>query len=727
MSRFLTPEDADHISDFLSAPRLQTFINLTKSGPPALLTAVQATSEYFKLFGVAPLLGRIWNPEETVPGAAPVVVLGQSLWETQFGARRDLIGQTVLIDDVPRTVIGVMPASFKEPWGNTGLWLPMPVDGDTMKNRSSRYWSTFARLKTGVSLDQARAELAAIGARLEQAHPDNYRGWSLSAFDLNRQIVGNYREALLIIVGAVGCVLLITCANIAGLCLVRAAGRRKELSIRVALGATRGHLVSQLLAESLLLSLLGGVLGVMLGSWGLEALLATIPSGWLPRGDEVSLNTSVLFAAAGLTLLTGLAFGLAPAFTSARVDAQEALKDSHSATSHSAQRLRSGLVVAEIALALVLLVSAGLLGKNLVSILSRDTGIDASRVLSVTFSPSEKRYDTPEKRAVLYQRALAEVAALPGVESAALTQTSPFRWGIPVALFPVPREGAVSTGNLPQVFYDSVSADYFKTMGTPLRAGRVFDSRDVAGGKPVVVISEATARRFFGSENPLGRELTNNATTATRFEIIGVVGDIPRSGLASQTPLQVYRSTAQRTPPFATLMVRTTLAPSALAKPVQEALWRVEPDLPFSDVAPMDTVVSRTTTQPRLYLTLFALFAFIALALSGIGLYGLVAYGVARRTREFGIRVALGASSRDVLVLVLREGALLASIGLALGLAGALAGARLLREMVFDVSVHDPLVFATVTVLLGVVALAASVIPARRATRVNPLEALRSE
>lgn len=703
------------------------YVNLTRSGPPALITAVQATRDYFHLFGVAPLLGRVWNAEETQPGATPVVVLSQTLWETQFGARRDLIGQTILLDDLPRTVIGVMPTSFKDPWGNTALWMPMPVDGDTLKNRSSRYWSTFARLKPGVTLEQATAELATLASGLEQSHPDNYRGWSLQARDLNRQIVGDYREALLVIIGAVACVMLVTCANIAGLCLVRAAGRRKEISIRVALGASRGRLFSQLIAESLLLSLAGGVLGLVLGSWGLDALLATVPDGWLPRGDEVALNTPVVLAVLALSVLTGLVFGLAPAFSASRADAQEALKETHSAGSRSAQRLRAGLVVAEIALALVLLVSAGLLGRNLHRILTRDTGIDAARVLSVTISPSERRYDSTEKRALFFTRALAEVAALPGIESVGLTQTSPYRWGIPVALFPVPRDGAVAPGNLPQPFYDSVSVDYFKAMGTPLRAGRFFDDRDVQGGKPVVIVSESTARRFFGAENPLGRELTNNPTSTTRFEIVGVVGDIPRTGLANETPLQVYRPSAQRTPAFATLMVRTAQPPAILAKAVQAALWRVDPDLPFSDVTPMDLVVNRTVTQPRLYLTLFGLFAVIALTLSGIGLYGLLAYSVAQRTREFGIRTALGADTRDILLLVLRNGAALIGTGLALGLVGALASARFIEQLLFSASARDPLVFALVAALLGCIALLACVLPARRAARVNPLVALRSE
>ncbi|WP_415907161.1 ABC transporter permease [Oleiharenicola sp. Vm1] len=710
-----------------SASQTYYYVNLTGSGTPALVTGVQATADYFKVFNVAPLLGRTWNPDECRPGAAPVVVLGEQLWQTQYGGRRDLIGRTILMDDTPTTVIGIMPKTFNDPWGNGSLWMPMPLGGDTLTNRSQRYWSTFARLAPGATVASASAELAALGAQLERQFPDHYRDWTMQAADLQGLVVGDYREALLIILGAVGCVMLITCANLAGLCLVRAASRRKELAIRVALGATRAQLSAQLLTESLLLALAGGIGGVLLANWGLAGLLATVGDGWLPRSDEIALNTPVLLATLTLTLVNGLAFGLAPAVTATRIDAQDALKDAHSASGASAQRLRSALVVAEIALALVLLVGAGLLGRNLHRILNRDAGIEASRVLSLTLTPSEKRYDSAEKRADYYRRTLAEVAAVPGVQSAAYTQTSPFRWGIPITLQPVPREGVAPAGNLPQVFYDSVSRDYFKTMGTPLRAGRWFNDADVPGAKPVVVISESTARRFFGEENPVGRELTPDPTNAVRFEIVGVVGDIARTGLTSATPLQVYRALSQRPTAFATLMVRTSLPPATLAKSVQEALWRVDPDIPVSDVVPMDQVVRRTATQPRLYLTLFGVFAALALVLSGIGLYGLVAYSVAQRTREFGIRTALGANPGDVLRLVLREGGALVALGLAFGLAGALATARLLQQLLFRGSAYDPLIFATVVLLLGGVALAACVLPARRAARVDPLVALRND
>lgn len=710
------------------ASQTYDYVNLTKFGPPALVTGLRGTVDYFKLFGVSPLLGRTWLPEETKPGAAPVVILSQTLWENQYGGDRDLIGKEIMIDDRPHTVLGVMPASFKDPWGNSVLWRPMDLSGDVTTNRGSRYFSTFARIAPGLTPEEVDAELATLAQQLVQTYPENYRGWTLNGVSLHRLVVGDYRDGLLVVLGAVGCVMLITCANVAGLTLVRATARRKELAIRTALGASRGQIIRQLLVESLVLALLGGGLGVLVGGWGLDALLASVPEGWLPRADEISLNTPVLTATLALTVLTGLAFGLAPGLTATRIDANDALKDNTRGSSGpAARRLRSGLVVAEIALALVLLVGAALFGRNFIGLLTRDSGFEAKRVLSMTLLPSAARYDSSAKLREFYTRAEAEVAAVPGVQSAGFTQTSPFRWGIPLTLLPVPIAGPVADENVPQTFYDSVSADYFKSVGSALRAGRGFNATDAADGKPVVILSETAARRLFGQENPIGRYVTNGAASQMRLEVIGVVADVRRIGLAAEIPLQAYRLIQQRPTAFATLMARTTLPPATLAKAVQEALWRIDADLPISNIAPMDEVVGNTVTQPKLYLTLFGLFAAIALFLAGIGLYGLIAYSVAQRTREFGIRSALGANAADITRLVLRESTHLVVLGLALGLLGAFATARLLQQMLFQTSAYDSLSFISVPLILAAVALTACLIPARRAARVDPAIALRAE
>jgi putative ABC transport system permease protein len=702
------------------------YVNLTGTDTPSLLNSADVTADFFRLFAVAPLRGRTWTTEDLKPGAVPVVVLGHALWRSQFNSSDSIIGQQIMLDETAFTVIGVMPESFKDPAGVAQLWRPMRPGIDDLTNRSSRYWTIFGRLKTGVTLGRANVELATFGQQLVQAHPKNYEGWSIEAVDLRSQVVGDYHTGLLVVLGAVGCVMLITSANVTGLSLVRAAARRKELAIRMALGSSRRQLVGLILTENLLLAVIGGVGGVLLGGWGLGALLASLPEGWLPRAEEISLNLPVLGTSLALALLSGLASGLTPGFTASRVEANDALKDgTRGSAGPSAARLRATLIVVEIALALVLLAGTGLLGRSFLGLLQKKPGLDAARLLSLTVSLSAKRYDSADKCWGFFSRAETEVAAVPGVEAAGFSQTSPFRWGIPVGFVPERGEGAANTANLPEAYSDSVSVDYFKAIGCPLRAGRLFTPADDTRSTAVVILSETAARIYFGTENPLGRFITPGAPA--RFEVVGVVGDVRRAGLATDIPLQVYRPLAQRTPPFATLMVRTSLPPATLAKSVQAALWRVDANTPVSDVATMDTYVSRSVTQPRFYLVLFSLFAFLALLLAGIGLYGLVAYSVAQRTREFGIRTALGARPQDVLVPVLREGGKLVGFGLVLGLAGSFAAARLLQNMVYDTSVYDPAVFLVVPLVLTVVTAVACYLPARRATKIDPLTALRAE
>ena len=706
------------------------YVNLTKAAAPARLTLIQATADYFRLFGVSPLLGRTWNPDETKAGATPVVLLSAALWRSQFNARPGLIGEQIMLDDLPHTVIGIMPPSFSDPWGNAQLWRPMPLNGKEALDRSGRSWSTFARLNKGVTVGQANTELHTLAQRFTLTYPENYQGWNLGAADLQGLVIGDYRTGLWVLLGAVACVMLITCANIAGLAVVRAIARRKELAVRAALGASGRQLMSQLLAESLLLALLGGGLGVLLANWGVSAILALVGEGWLPRAGEIAVNTPVLLAALALSLVTGLVFGLAPAWLASRTDANDALKDGSGRASGgpAARRLRSGLVIVEIALALMLLIGAALLGRSLVGVLGKPPGIRTDHLLALGVSLPSKRYDSQEKSRSFYLRTEEAVQAVPGVVAASFSQTMPFTWGSTMTLVPVGASN-VTKQTAPPVYYDSVGVDFFRATGITLVAGRIFNKGDAPATTGVVVISAATARRFFGHDNPVGRLLQPvDPAQKTQFEIVGVVGDVLRTGLAvNETPLQVYRPLAQRPPWFATLLVQTDGEPASVTKSVQQAVWSIDPDQALEAIRPVSTLVANSVTQPRLHLLLFSLFAGIALALAAIGLYGLIAYGVAQRTREFGIRTALGASHRDVLLLVMREGVGLIVLGLLAGLAGALGSARLLQSMLYSVSVHDPLVFLGVPSLLTAVALLACWLPARRATRISPVEALRAE
>jgi putative ABC transport system permease protein len=712
----------------LFAAQYYYYVNLTGTKTPTLLNSAEVTADYFKLFGVAPSLGRALNSDDFKPGAPPVIVIGQALWRTQFGSRESLVGQQIMLDDIAHMIVGVMPASFKDPSEVAQLWRPMRAGNDNPLERSSRYWTVFARLNPGITVEESNREFALVGRQLELAYPQNYEGWSLRATDLRRLVIGDYHRGLLVILCAVGCVMLITCVNVAGLSLTRTAARRRELAVRAALGSSRRQLVSLLLIDNFLLAAIGGGAGILLARWGLDALLASLPGGWVPRSDEIGLNLPVLAGTLVLTTFTGFATGIGPGLTASAIDANDALKDGHRGSSGpSAKRLRSLLVITEIALALILLAASGLLCRSFVGLLQKGSGLDAGRILSLTVSLPQKRYNNPPQCWDFFSRAQMEVSALAGVDAAGFTQTSPFRWGIPIHFSPLNPDHSIGAIDLPSAFADSVSVDFFKAAGISLRAGRLFTPDDDYRTTPKVIISETAARRYFGSENPLGRFIFPNGENRSPSEIVGIVGDVRRAGLAAEIPLQVYRPFAQRTPPFATLMVRTSLPPATLAKSVQAALWRIDPEIPISDVAIMDTYVSRSITQPRIYLLLFSLFAGVAVSLAMIGLGGLIGHGVEQRTREFGIRAAIGASPQELLMQVLQEGAGVVSLGVGLGLFGAFLFTRLLSSMLYDVPVHDPVVFVFAPVMLTAIGMMACFFPARRVTRADPMAALRAE
>jgi len=704
--------------------------NLTGIEKPTSLTSSLVTQDYFKVLGEKALLGRTFTREDANAGAKASVIFSYDLWQKQFGGRNDIVGQFVTIDDAPHEVIGVMPRTFKDPFNICALWRIFPNEGGENAVANARFWAVIGRLKSGVATSTAQAELSTIAGRLVQADPKFYKGWDFTLSPLRDQVVGNYREGLLLVVGAALLVLLITCANVAGLQFVRASTRQREVAIRLALGASRAAIARSHLVESLLLVALGGIGGVLIGSWGLDLLLASFSDGWIPRSDEIRLNTTVLAVTGVTALVTGIVFGLFPAWHATRVEAIDSLRDgSKGSAGLQSVRLRGALVIAQIALTMVLLVCAGLVWKSFAAITRVNPGIQIENTLSMVISLSPTRYDTGPKRTEYFRQLLERVGAVPGVESVGLTQTMPFTWGIPAtfSIYGLPDD----TAKLPPAFYDSVSTSYFSTMHIPLIAGRTFAETDNDQAPKVIVLSQSAVKKFFPTEDPIGKRLALPSTRAQQspavLEIVGVVGDVPRNGLNAQTPFQVYATMNQRGMPFASLLVRSPLPVETLSQTIQRAIWEFNPEQTISDVAPVRTLVKQSLTQPQLYLTLFSLFALLALLLAGIGLYGLIAYSVSQRTREFGIRYALGAQVGDVLRLVIGQGARLTAFGLVIGVLAAAGVARLMETLLFRTTAYDPLVFGGVVFVLAAIGLLAALLPALRATKADPVAALRAE
>jgi putative ABC transport system permease protein len=706
------------------------YVNLTRVEKPTSLTDNLVTQDYFKVLGVPALFGRTFTPEDAAANARPTVVLGHDLWQKQFGGRREIIGETITLDDVAHEVIGVMPQTFKEPSNIASMWRLLPNEGGENIVANSRFWGVIGRIKADVPVSLVQAELATIASRLAQSDAKFYKGWDIIATPMRDQVVGDYRDGLLLVVGAALLVLLITCANVAGLQFVRASTRQREVAIRLALGASRATIARSYLVESLVLVTLGGVGGLLIGSWGLDLLLASLSREWIPRSDEIALNGPVLLVTGAAALLTGLLFGLFPALHATKVDAIDSLRDGTKGSAGvQSTRFRGALVVAQIALTLVLLVCAGLVWKSFANITRVNPGLQVENTLSMVISLAPTRYDTGPKRSEYYRQLLERVTALPGVDAAGFTQTMPFTWGIP-ANFTIEGTSDEET-KLPPAFYDSVSPSFFSTMRIPLLAGRTFTETDNDRAPLVIMLSQSTAKKFFGGADPIGKRLllppSARQPNPKPLEVIGVLADVPRNGLNAEIPFQVYASMEQRGWPFATLLVRSALPVETISQSVQRAIWSFNPEQTISSVEPVRSLVKQSLTQPQLYLTLFSLFALLALLLASIGLYGLIAYSVSQRTREFGIRIAVGAQARDVLRLVLGQGAKLTAAGLVLGLLGAAAVARLMQTLLFRTTAYDPLVFGLVVLVLGVIALLAAFVPALRATKADPVAALRSE
>jgi putative ABC transport system permease protein len=727
-----------------------TSFNISGTAEPKRVTGAQVSADLFGVLGVSPVRGRAFTAEEETFGKHHVVIVSEALWQRRFGAEAGLTDQTMTLNGERYAIVGVMPRDFQFPDQTIALWTPLAVADGSEYNTRGNYWlGVVARLKPGVAAAQAQAEMDGVFRQLEQ-EDTLFGGFGTQVIPLHEATVGSVKTALLVLLAAVGLVLLIACANVANLLLARAAARQREIAIRTALGAGRGRLIRQLLTESLLLGLAGGALGLLLAVWGVDALVSLGPN--VPRLAEIGIDRAVLIFTFALAILTSVIFGLVPALQSSKTDLNETLKESGRSATGSARRrvLGNSLVVVEVALSFVLLAGAGLMINSLLRLQRVNPGFRTDHILTMQISlpPAKYAQDRPELTAGFFQQLTERVKTLPGVEAASVTSALPLTnsgWG---KLFTLEdRPAPKSLDEVPNVQYRQVSPDYFSTLAIPILKGRPFSERDTRDALPVAVINETLARRFFADADPSGKRLYLGPPEELvppgilppgfrfqHFTIIGVIGDVRHNGLNQPLAPEIYTLHEQElASKFANpsgsmyLAVRTAAEPSSLVGAIRHEVQELDREQPIADIATMEELLATSLSQSRFSTLLLGVFAGVALILAAVGIYGVMAYSVAQRTHEIGIRVALGAQAGDVLRLVIRQGLTLAILGVAIGLGAALTMTRVMTSLLYGVTATDPLTFAIIPVLLTGVALAASFIPARRAMKVDPMVALRYE
>jgi putative ABC transport system permease protein len=714
----------NHVFENLAAYNPTSATLLGTEGPDRV-QGVLVSWNLFQTLGAAPAIGSPFTPDEDKPDANNVIIISDAMWRNRFGSDRAVLGRAINLNGVPVTVIGVMPAGFYFPTRTPEFWRPMglnPVDA----TRGGHFLGVVARLKPDVTVRQADAEMKTIAERLAREYPEASAGESARVVLLQDQIVGAIRPALLTLFAAVGFVVLIVCANVANLLLVRAAVREKEIAIRAALGASRRRLVAQVLAESLVLAIAGGALGIAIAYVALPAILK-LSAGSIPRAADVGIDRHVLLFAAAASIGTGLLFGLAPAWQSARTGIGDVLKEGgRSSTSSGSRWIRSGLLVVEVALSIVLLTGAALLLRSFDRLTNVAPGFDPDRVLAFHVSLPQKQYADDAHVTGFYDALLDKLEAQPGVRSAALVQTLPMQGGY-VLTFDIRGRAPALPGQGPSANYRAVSPHYFDALHVPLLKGRAFARSDGSGNRPVAIVDQAFVARYFPNQDPVGQGLHVGNGNKNFFDVVGVVGSIHYAGLDAVPDPTMYVPIAQDT--FSTMWVveRTDGDPASLASGAREAVHGIDPLLPTYSTTPLAQIVNDSVAPQRFSMLLLGTFAAVALFLAAVGLYGVVAYSVQQRTREIGLRMAIGAAPRDVLTMIVGGAMKLALVGVILGLAAAAVFSRLAASLLFEVTPSDPMSYAATSALLFAVAILACYAPARRAMRVDPMTALQME
>jgi len=729
---FSGPEAQDFQSRMPSLEDLTLFqsqsVNVTGGERPDRVRGAFVSANYFKFFNLSPVVGRTFADGEDRPGGAKIAVVNEKMWRERLSGDRNLDGKKLILNGEPYSVIGVVTASFKHPLDqDVEVWMPVAnYPGNTNQRDGGRFLIALGHLNAGASLSQAQAEANTVASQLAQAYPNENLGRTARVESFRELMVRDVRPMLWLLFAAVGVILLIACANLANLLLARGLARHREIAVRAAMGASRWRLIRQLLTETTLIGLLGGAGGILVAYWGLYGLLK-LPQNFV-NTEDATLDTRVLLFALAASLLTGWLFGLLPALQLAKPDLQSFLKEGGRSSGEGARwnRVRGGFVVAQVALSLLLLVSAGLLIRSFDKLLRVSVGFKPEQLLSLEYRLPRSKYREVPAQWNFHRQVIDRIQEVPGVQSVALVRGLPFSGNGASAPITLPDREAPVKGREPEVMVNTATPNYFETMGIPFIKGRLFGNEDRPDTTPVAIINQTMAQKFWPHQEPLGKQvkLIQDGTTVT---IVGVVGDAKHYWLEEEQRPQMYNAYSQQPGYFATVVIRTAVEPLSLSEPVRKALWQVDADQPMWKMRTVEFLVNRSVADRKFLLALMGIFASLALVLTMIGLYGVISYLVNQRTQEIGIRMALGAQARDILQMVLKQGMVLVLTGVVLGLAAAWLSTRLMARLLYQVSATDPLTFVVISGLLIAVALLACYLPARRATKVDPLVALRYE